>query len=188
MCLDRFKNIDSTGNTVIQRGQEYISPSSILLHKGQRRNIREWPKWSLPNTPRIVNQSAVMPRTPYQMGRGHSPHTLQNRTNKRSLELPCLSKNMAPITAILTHSLSIPCSDCNYHILKRNRLMIPVKHQQHAVIQIKHINWKHPSEIFVLMNTSQPFKLLSRVRQYLMQLLRVDILAHNQGIVIKQKP
>ncbi|KAJ0469522.1 hypothetical protein HanRHA438_Chr14g0664041 [Helianthus annuus] len=88
-----------------------------------------------------------MLRTPNQMGRRHAPHTLQNRTHKRPFKLPSLRKHMTPITTIITNRLCILSPNRNYHILKRNRLMVPIKQQNRIHIQIKNINRQNPSKI-----------------------------------------
>ncbi|RDX64742.1 hypothetical protein CR513_56662, partial [Mucuna pruriens] len=120
MSLYRLKNIYSTSNAVIQRRQQNIPPSSILLHERQTQHLRKRPKRSLPHTPCVIHQSIIVLRTPRQMCGRHPPHTLQNGANNGALKIPGLREHMPAIAAIITHSLSVPCPNRDNHVLKRH--------------------------------------------------------------------
>jgi len=187
MSLDALKNINGTGYAVIQRRQQNIPPGSILLHKWQTQHLGKWPKWCLPHTPCIIHQSLVMLRAPIQMGRWHPPHALQNRPNNGAFKLPGLREHMPSIATVITHSLRVPRPNSNHHVLERHRLMVPVEQQQRSVIQVKNIHRHNPTKI-LLRHAGQLPQLITRIRQNLVQPFRIQVLAHNQGVIIKQKP
>jgi len=124
---------------------------------------------------------------PIQMRRRHPPHALQNRPNNGALKLPGLREHMPSIATIITHSLRVPRPNRNHHVLKRHRLMIPVEQQQRSVIQVKNIHRHNPTKI-LLRHASQLPQLITRIRQNLVQPFRIQILTHNQSVIIKQKP
>jgi len=187
MSLDALKNINRTGYAVIQRGQQNIPPGSILLNKGQTQHLRKRPERRLPHTPCIIHQSLVMLGAPIQMRRRHPPHALQNRPNNRALKLPGLREHMPSIATVITHSLRVLRPNRNHHVLKRHRLVIPVEQQQRSVIQVKNIHRHNPTKI-LLRHARQLPQLVTRIRQNLVQPFRIQILTHNQSIIIKQKP